>query len=148
MVYCISYQGLGSNREGMYVICFFETECLNSYFHSIDLVPEIENDFSIFSDGLFLCIFGSAILSSGIPIEGIWWRSVTKRWCLWKFYFVLDITCHLYWVYPFLCSTCLPNGIRPFWLWSQYEGTHYAKYSGYIKYFHPWQNIPSIIMNR
>ena len=143
MVYRISYKGLGSYREGMYVICFFKTECLNSL-----LARPHVNDFSIFSDGLFLCIFGSAILSSGIPIEGIWWRSVKKRWYLWQFYNVLDIIGHLYWVYPFLCSTCLPNGIRPFWLWSQYEGTHYAKYRGYIWYLYPWQNIPSIIMIR
>ena len=133
MVYSISYKGLGSNREGMYVICIFKAECLNNSTLNITVLarPHItKNHFWIFSDGLFLCIFGSAILSSGIPIEGIWWRSVKKRWYLWQFYNVLDITGHLYWVYPFLCSTCLPNGIRPFWLWLQYEGTYYVKWRG------------------
>ena len=130
MVCCISYQGLGSNREGMYVICFFKTKCLNSSALILARPYINKNRFWIFSDGLFLRIFGSAILSSGIPIKVIWWGSVKKRRCVWKFYNVLDITSQLFWVYPFLCSTCLPNGIRPFWLWSQYEGTHYAKYSG------------------
>ena len=80
MVCCISYKGLGSNREGVFV----KTECLYNFiiYYGYNLLAWTcinKNHFWIFSDGLFLCIFGSAILSSGIPIESIWWRSIKKR---------------------------------------------------------------------